>query len=85
MTKFYPLASWPNYKERKHFNITTVYSPNIMAVPTGEFRPPRAGEWFLSGATVEAYRTDNNISTAYGIARLVKVKKVTTTKVVQYG
>ena len=28
----------------------------VMAEWTGEYRPPKAGEWFLSGAIVEAYK-----------------------------
>jgi hypothetical protein len=42
------------------------------AVATGEMRPPKAGEWYLSGAIVEAYRARADLSTAYHIARLVR-------------
>jgi hypothetical protein len=35
---------------------------------TGEFRPPLRGEFFLSGAIVEAYRAPNDLSTPYWIA-----------------
>lgn len=35
---------------------------------TGEFRPPRKGEWYLSGAIVAAYQAPNDLSTPYWIA-----------------
>lgn len=38
---------------------------------TGEMREPRKGEWFLSGAIIEAYRAQNDLSSAYNIAKLV--------------
>jgi hypothetical protein len=39
---------------------------------TGEFRVPRRGEWFISGAIPEAYYTASNIYISpYHIARLV--------------
>jgi hypothetical protein len=42
----------------------------VRAVKTGEFRPPKAGEWYLSGAIPEAYRAPNNLSTSFYIVRL---------------
>lgn len=42
------------------------------ARPTGERRPPRAGEWYLSGAVVEAYRAPNDLSSEFRIAELVQ-------------
>ena len=53
---------------------------NIRAVYIGETRPPKKGEWFLSGAIVEAYRALNDLTSAYPIARLVMTKTTTTTK-----
>ena len=46
-----------------------------MAVYTGEKRPPKAGEWFLSGSEVEAYRAPNDLSTVYHIAKLVVLQE----------
>ena len=37
----------------------------------GEFRPPKRGEYYLSGAIVEAYRAPNDLSTPYWIAEFV--------------
>lgn len=47
----------------------------VLAVWTGEKRQPKAGEWYLSGAEVEAYRVPNDLSTVFHIARLVKVEE----------
>lgn len=44
---------------------------------TGEFREPRQGEWFLSGAIVEAYRAKANMTTKRHIAKLVKARTLT--------
>jgi len=38
-------------------------------VATGEFRPPKKGERYLSGAIPCAYVAPNNLSIAYPIAR----------------
>lgn len=38
---------------------------------TGEVRPPRSGEWFLSGAIVEAYYAPNDLTSSYPIAEIV--------------
>jgi len=37
-------------------------------IATGEFRPPRKGEHYLSGAIIFAYRAPNDLSTPYWIA-----------------
>ncbi len=49
----------------------------IKAVYTGEKRPPKKGEWYLSGAIVGAYLAPNDLTTPYHIARLVKVRTET--------
>lgn len=38
-------------------------------VETGEHRPPKAGEWYLSGAIPEAWRAPNDLTTPYHILR----------------
>lgn len=50
---------------------------SIMAVWTGERRSPKAGEWYLSGAPVEAWKAPHDFldSMVYDIARLVKVER----------
>lgn len=37
----------------------------------GDFRPPLKGEWFLSGAIVQAYRAPNDLGQAFRIVRPV--------------
>lgn len=44
---------------------------NTRARATGEFRRPKSGEWFLSGAIVEAYRAHADMTVERHIARLV--------------
>lgn len=51
----------------------------IMAVYANEKRPPRAGEWYLSGAIVNAYRAPNDLSSSHHIAKLTIVKTTTVT------
>lgn len=46
--------------------------PGIMARSTGIKRPPKKGEWYLSGAVPEAYQAPNDLSTAYYIAELYR-------------
>lgn len=43
---------------------------------TGDFRTPKKGEWFLSGAIVEGYYAPNDLSTAYNIGRPVIVEEI---------
>jgi len=47
----------------------------VKAVWTGEKRPPKKGEWYLSGAIIEAYRAKNDLSDTYPIATLVTIEK----------
>lgn len=49
---------------------------------TGEFRAPKRGEWYISGAIPEGYRALNDLSTEYHIARLVKIKVVEVVEVI---
>lgn len=73
----YALASPLTHGERARLGLTPYDDRNIMAIWTGEKRAPRAGEWYLSGAIIEAYRAPNDLPTAYHIARLVKVERRT--------
>jgi hypothetical protein len=50
---------------------------------TGEIRQPKAGEWYLSGAVVEAYLASDQLSSRFHIAEIVKVRMVTLTEVVE--
>lgn len=48
----------------------------LMAKSTGEFRPPKKGECYLSGAIVEGYIAPNDLTMPYHIAEIVRVRKV---------
>ena len=54
----------------------------VCAVFTGEFRPPRKGEWYLSGAVVEAYKAPNDLMEARHIAKLVVIREYTDYRIV---
>ncbi len=40
-------------------------------IKTGEFRTPRKGEFYLSGAIVVAYRAPNDLTASFHIAKPV--------------
>jgi hypothetical protein len=57
---------------------TTGHSDSsIMAINSKQFRCPKKGEWYLSGALPKAYQSPNDLSTEYYIATIVRVKKET--------
>ena len=49
--KYYPLADAPNERELKDLQVED--QVGVRAVPTGEMRPPKSGEWFLSAAELD--------------------------------
>jgi hypothetical protein len=76
--KSYPLGDRLPYALRQKLGITTVYDPQwLRAVWTGETRPPRKGEWYLSGAIIAAYMAPNDFTQSYHIARLVQLETTT--------
>jgi hypothetical protein len=79
--KLYPLAghgsvvlSIPGVKVRDH--------RMLRAINTGVKRCPKEGEWYLSGAIVEAYRAPNDLGITYNIARIVEVVERKTYEIV---
>ena len=54
---------------------------DVHAVYAGEKRPPKKGEWYLSGNPVEAYRAPNDLAFEFHIARLVLTETKTETTV----
>jgi len=98
--KLYRLADQPTSKESKALGVLdkpctddpSVSLPagmlgkiQLRGVRTGEYRAPKAGEWYLSGAEPEAWKARNDLTSPYYILRLVRVKteKVTITTIVQ--
>lgn len=76
--KFYPCADRP-FREMKNFGLKLGKDSiqNIKAIYTGEKRKPKKGEWYLSGAIIEAYRAPNDLSDIHLIAKLVLTKTET--------
>ena len=70
-------------KKGKLFPVGEYKGPNVMAQSTGEFRKPKKGEYFISGAMPTSYIAYNDMSTSYNIAKLVRVKRVEVVKVVE--
>jgi len=56
---------------------------DVRAVWTGEKRPPLKGEWYLSGASINAYRAPNDLTMTFHIARLVKTRKRTVIEIIE--
>jgi len=63
----YPLADCPTMEERP----ANVTQRNLRCEATGEFRAPKKGEWYLSGAIIEGYKAPLDLSTPFHIARLI--------------
>jgi hypothetical protein len=51
---------------------------HIKAVATGEKRPPKKGEWYLSGSTIVAYRALDDLTSPFHIAAIVRIEQVIT-------
>jgi len=69
--KTYPLVDKiPNIKPQEQLS--------FRAVLTGEFRPPKKGEWYLSGAIPGAYQAPNDLNDSYHILRIMKMEQRTT-------
>lgn len=71
----YRLADMPTTEETG-VTFRDLYQGAFRAVPTGEKRAPKAGEWYLSGAVVEAYKARGDFDSEYLIAKLVRVERV---------
>jgi hypothetical protein len=87
MPKIYPLASEGSVVHYVRMPYATRRAlsgklKDIRAVRTGEHRPPKAGEWFLSGNPIEAYFSFDDLSSSYPIAKLVLIKEVTSIEIV---
>lgn len=88
MRKLYKLGDHLSIKERERFGIKTFkesYSIGwaerdgilIRAQMTGVVRPPKKGEWYISGAKPVAYKAPNDLTQKHVLAELVRVKRET--------
>lgn len=83
--EFYPVRDTIPFEQREALGVKFgapmaslgVGVGNVHAIWTGEKRPPQKGEWYLSGAVIQAYRAPNALSTPYHIAKLVRTETVT--------
>lgn len=73
------------FPDVKHGDVATLRKREreLRAIATDEARPPKRGEWYLSGAIAEAHRAGNDLISAYRIAKLVKTRTVTTVEIVE--
>lgn len=69
-----PIAEKSGYDDGK--SLWYFQEKHLKAVATSEFRPPKKGDLYLSGAEVEAYCALNDLTTPYRIARIVRVEEV---------
>jgi hypothetical protein len=92
MPKLYPVVDRLSREEREALGLPSgtdaltncgIPARNVHAVYIGEKRPPKKGEWYLSGSVVEAYKALNDLSDPYHIARLVRTETKTVTTIVK--
>jgi len=83
-SKLHRLADRPTPAECTSLGVKNGHGHGLRGALTGEFRIPKKGEWYLSGAIPEAYRAPTDeMRTPYYILRLVRVETRTTEYVVQ--
>lgn len=59
------------------------FNNSIKAIKTKEFRAPKKGEFYISGAIPMAYKAYEDLDDSYRIAKIVKVKKVVTYELIE--
>jgi hypothetical protein len=62
-----------DYHPDRKWTTNGIINGGVMAINSGQFRCPKKGEWFLSGAEALAYKSPNDLNQEYFIATLVKV------------
>jgi hypothetical protein len=60
------------------------FRPDLRILATNENRPPRKGEWYISGSIPEGYLAPATLDYPYTIGRLVRVVVRTTEMVVEH-
>lgn len=55
---------------------SSVTRSEVRAKASGEYGRPRKGQWYLSGATVEAYQARTNMDHPYHLATLITGRMV---------
>lgn len=76
--KYYPVRDHiPGVYGQRHLD--------YMGKITGEFREPKAGEWYLSGAIPECYRMSHDSGMKFHIIKLCQIKRIETIIEVENG
>lgn len=70
----YALADRLTAEEKSGFGMPD-HGLHVGAFYSGEYRPVRPNEWYLSGAEVAAYRAPNGTTDSYHIAHLVSYRE----------
>lgn len=50
---------------------------------TGEIRAPKKGEWYLSGAIIEAWKAPHDLTMKFHIAKLVRIEEIVATRIIE--
>lgn len=85
MPTTYKLIDWPSATERKALGKALGDGCEIRAIATTEFRKPKAGEWYISGAVPEAYRAMRDLDVEFTIAELVLTRLIVSYDIVRYS
>lgn len=89
--KFYPVYDHVPLETRRKLGLPDNFSQavnmgafnkHLRAIFTGEKRPPKRGEWYISGSIPYAYRAPNDLTTEHHIAKLVRVEETIVTTIV---
>jgi len=73
--KFCPYCGSAFKTPPKRYKYEGQLSHGGYAINTGIKRPPKKGEYYLSGSTPVAYRAPNDLSTSYLIAEIIFDKR----------
>ena len=52
------------------------HNHKVVCIPTGEYRKPLKGEYYLSGIIPVGYKAQSNFSSEYFIAKRVVIKEI---------
>ncbi len=84
-TDYYPVTDYIPMRDRDDLSVVVRMDGNyynligglvpvkIWAVPTGEFRAPKRGEWYIS-EDLTAHRAESDLTTEYHLAKLTRLR-----------
>ena len=81
--RYYPLGQCGHYevKELVRLRVCSLDYSKLRFERTGEFRTPKCGEWFLSGAKPEAYIAAHDFTTMpFHILKIAGLAEIVTTE-----